>query len=105
MEKYSDVLRQLADVLDDDKRPWADRESEVTKRLTSLVPGLAQRPDMKKDALGSRMLEMRAWLVGLMPTSREQSLALTKLDECELWAMKGLELHCSGKDPESKKGG
>ena len=33
---------------------------------------------------------MRAWLE-LLPPSREQSLALTKLDECEMWAEKALE--------------
>lgn len=31
----------------------------------------------------------RACILNNMPASRERSLALTKLDECELWAEKG----------------
>jgi hypothetical protein len=44
----------------------------------------------KEQALKERIDELSRWIQGLMPDSRELEMALTKLEECELWANKGL---------------
>lgn len=42
------------------------------------------------DQLTDQMNSTHALLVSLLPDSRERSLAITKLEECSMWAKKGV---------------
>lgn len=52
----------------------------------------------KPNAAGIEKIEkLKAWIIGLddiiqstLPDGREKSLALTKLEECRMWAVKGI---------------
>ena len=44
------------------------------------------------DVIKGRARDIDAWLDHL-PPSREKSLALTKLEECVMWAQKAIGLH------------
>jgi hypothetical protein len=57
---------------------------ELTKRFTYHAPK-ADQPD-RYEALRSAALELAGEITGLTPTSREQSLALTSLEEAVFWA-------------------
>lgn len=48
----------------------------------------------KTAALGAQIEDLREWLSRMQPSSRELSLALTKLDECEMWARAGIWKNC-----------
>lgn len=65
-----------------------DSKDEIRRRFTNHKP---------KEGQGIRMIEVKAKAVDLAnaiaemcPQSREKSLALTKLEECIMWANKSI---------------
>lgn len=57
---------------------------DLTNRFTYHAPGDEHRA--RHEELRAEILSMALLLVELVPASREQSLVLTKLEECSFWA-------------------
>jgi len=63
---------------------WGMDPGELDKRFTYHAPKGDQQERYIK--LRSEMRRLAAMIVQLTPESREQALALTKLEECSMWA-------------------
>lgn len=77
-----------------DRTKEADKRDElhdrVMRSLTNITPGAAQirRIELLRDAAK----QLAAEVVDLCPMGREQSLAITHLEETVMWAVKSIVL-------------
>lgn len=68
-----------------------DRD-EIERRLTNVPPG-SDAVGKALDQLTAAAIELGAVLVQLVPAGREQSLALTNLEQSLAWSKKGVALN------------
>ena len=59
-------------------------QDDISKRFTHYAPSDDQLPRYK--AIRRTALEFATLILESTPTSREQSLAITALEECVMWA-------------------
>ena len=64
-------------------------ESKRLENIFSYHPPKDGQPEMYAD-IRSKAKEFAYMICRLVPDSREQSLALTKLEECVMWANAGI---------------
>lgn len=71
------------------ERPTQEPSADITHRLTNHPPG-SPAVSEKLDAATTHFLWMGAWIEEFVPSGREQSLALTKLEEMSMWTKAGI---------------
>lgn len=64
-------------------------ESQCLENIFSYHPPKDGQPEMYAD-IRSKAKELAYMLCRLVPDSRERSLAITKLEECVMWANAGI---------------
>lgn len=67
---------------------------EVMESLTN-IPPINDMVTSTMEALRNPAKVFAGAILDLVPTGREQSLAITKVEEAVMWAIKGIVLHQS----------
>ncbi len=53
-------------------------------------PPVSAAVGSKLDEVTRRMVDLGEWIVDNVPVGREQSLALTQLEQCSMWSKAGI---------------
>lgn len=73
---------------------------EITRRLTNQPPRTA-KVGMDLDDLTAAAIEFGKVIAEIVPPGREQSLAVTHIEEVLFWSKKGVALNQAQVDPEA----
>lgn len=66
--------------------------SEVARRLTN-VPPKSPETGALMDEVTARLIDLGTWILEVTPECREQSLAITAIEEVSFWVKKTIALN------------
>lgn len=85
---YADTIQRVP-IVDDDYPEARHRYEGALRELIKKLDENGRLPKPPALTMAARVAQFRE-TVDALPNSREKSLALTKLDECEMWLEKTL---------------
>jgi hypothetical protein len=66
--------------------------SEIARRLTNVLPQ-SDKTAALMDEVTARLIDLGTWIVENTPECREQSLAITAVEEVSFWVKKTIALN------------
>ena len=69
--------------------------AEISRRFTNVPPKTAGTGELL-DLVTAKLIELGEWIIEATPPGREQSLAITELENVSYWTKKSIALNQQG---------